>query len=612
MSSGPVQWLQVCGEGAFLGLLGGGVAAAWQLRLQEDLSHGTLWLAAERSLPLFLAGAMAGLLLSLGTGLLLSVGRKTGGSAARTLPMVAGGLALLFMVPFLLTLRTHILSLLPWTSGKAATAAIAAMVLTAAVLILLRVLDRVASGHPGPLAALRRAVAVGGLALLVVAGAVRASAVPLRTARAGNRPSVILVSLDTLRADRLGSMGYPRDTTPRLDELAAEGIVFEQAISPAPWTLPAHVSLLTSQLPNEHRVRRVEGHVRRNHLLLSECFRNAGYRTAAFTGGGYVSAGYGYNQGFEIYQDHNEGAEGGPEGIAQAALDWVRQVGDQPFFLFVHTYEPHGPYQQKEFVRPADRGRLTDEMIAGTVKSVADPSAAERRYISDLYDGDIANTDRVIGGLLLTLREEGLLDRTIVVVTSDHGEDLWDHDAVEIPRHGHTLYEEIVHVPLLMRAPSLVPAGIRLQTPVSLIDLAPTLLALAGLPPRASMHGQNMAAALEAGAEPEMRPLLSEAVRYGPPRYAWRQDALKVILTPAPATIDEFSSVIPKRVEIFDLAGDPLERDSLAATPPAGSRAAVTVLKGRADRNSEYESDETGPEQAEELKQQLRSLGYVD
>jgi len=612
MSSRPVQWLQVCGEGAFLGLLGGGVAAAWQLRLQEDLSHGTLWLAAERSLPLLLAGAMAGVLLSLGTGLLLSVGRKTGGPAARTLPMVAGGLALLFMVPFLMTLRTHILSLLPWTSGKAATAAIAAMVLTAAVLILLRVLDRVASGHPGPLAALRRAVAVGGLALLVVAGAVRASAAPLRTARAGSRPSVILVSLDTLRADRLGSMGYPRATTPRLDEIAAGGIVFEQAISPAPWTLPAHVSLLTSQLPNEHRVRRVEGHIRRHHLLLSECFRNAGYRTAAFTGGGYVSAGYGYNQGFEIYQDHNEGAEGGPEGIAQAALDWVRQVGDQPFFLFVHTYEPHGPYQQEEFVRPADRGRLTDEMIAGKVKSVADPTAAERRYISDLYDGDIANTDRVIGGLLLTLREEGLLDRTIVVVTSDHGEDLWDHDAVEIPRHGHTLYEEIVHVPLLMRAPSLVPAGIRLQTPVSLIDLAPTLLALAGLPPRASMRGQNMAAALEAGEEPEMRPLLSEAVRYGPPRYAWRQDALKVILTPAPATIDEFSWVIPKRVEIFDLAGDPLERDSLTATPPTGSRAAITVLKGRADRNSEYESDETGPEQAEELKQQLRSLGYVD
>ena len=605
-------WLHVLGEGALFGLFGGGLAAAWQAHLHEDLAHGTLWLAAERSLPLLLAGAMAGLFLSLGTGLLLSMRRRNRTSAPLSIPMVSGALSLLLTVPFLLVLRSEVMSLLPRTSGRLAYAAITAMVLTAAVLILLRVFDGVASRRFISLAALRSVMAAGGLTFLVFTGAAWAAFAPLQAVRASNHPSVILVSIDTLRADRLGSMGYPRATTPRLDELATEGIVFEQAISPAPWTLPAHVSLLTSQLPNEHRVRRVAGYIHPRHLLLSESFRDAGYRTAAFTGAGYVSGDYGYRQGFEIYEDHQEGIEGGPDGIVLAALEWVRQVGDEPFFLFVHTYEPHGPYLNRDFVHPSDRGRLTDEMIAGEVKSVSDPDEKERRYISDLYDGDIANTDRAIGGLLLALRDEGYLAQAIVAVTSDHGEDIWDHDAVDIPRHGHTLYEEIVHVPLQIRAPALIPAGIRLQTPVSLIDLAPTLLALAGLPPGSNMRGQNMASALRAGAEPEMRPLLSEAVRYGPPRYAWRENDLKVILTPDPAVVNSFSSVIPGRLEIFDLSTDRLERHSLVANPPAGTKEAFSILKSRAERNSEIESDVDGAQQAEELKQQLRSLGYVD
>jgi arylsulfatase A-like enzyme len=212
----------------------------------------------------------------------------------------------------------------------------------------------------------------------------------------------------------------------------------------------------------------------------------------------------------------------------------------------------------------------------------------------------------------MTLRDEGVLARAIVIVTSDHGEDLWDHDAVDIPRHGHTLYEEVVHVPLLMRAPGLIPAGIRVRTPISLIDLAPTLLGLAGLPPRRSMRGQNMADALRAGNEPEMRPLLSEAVRYGPPRYAWREDGLKVILTPDPAPIDEISSVVPDRLEIFDLAGDPLEQHTLAANPPAGSESAISILNGRAGLEPGNQSDADHQGQTEELKRQLRSLGYVD
>lgn len=608
----PSGWLQISGEGAFIGLLGGGVLAAWQSRLHQDLSHETLWLATDRSLHVLFAGAMMGLLSSVGTLLLFSAARREQPGSTRVISLVAGGLSLVLAVPFFQILRADILALLPWTSGKLAMAALTVMLLGTAILILFRALDGKAAGRRDPVTLVPRVMAVGGLTLLFITGAGWAGLAPLNAARAGGRPSVILISIDTLRADRVGFMGYPRATTPRLDEMAAQGMVFENAISPAPWTLPAHVSLLTSQLPNEHRVRRVESRVRPDLLMLSECFRDAGYRTGAFTGGGYVSSDYGYKQGFQIYQDHNEGAEGGPGGIAQAALEWVRKVGGQPFFLFVHTYEPHGPYLKRDFVQSADRGRLTDEMIAGTVKSVPDPSAGERRYISDLYDGDIANTDRAMGGLLMTLRDEGVLAHAIVVVTSDHGEDVWDHDAVNIPRHGHTLYEEIVHVPLLMRAPGLLPAGTRVKTPISLIDLAPTLLGLAGLPPRRSMRGQNMAGALRAGQEPEVRPILSEAVRYGPPRFAWRRDGLKVILTPDPAPIDKNSSVIPDRLEIFDLIEDPLEQNILTAEPPAGSKSAISTLQGRAGLEQDNPTEADDHEQSEELKRQLRSLGYVD
>jgi arylsulfatase A-like enzyme len=589
------------------------VPAAWEIRLHQDLAHGTLWLAAERAAPAILAGGVAGLLMAAGLERLLTALSRRLTTGQRAGRVASGILALLLALPAIFYLRSCVLSLLPWSSGRLTVAALTVMGLMAAVMVATRLLDRGRSPGNGPLAGFRRCLGFGGMALLAVA-AMAWLALPLAAGfRAQDRSSVILVSLDTLRADRLGSMGYPRPTTPILDQLAAEGTVMEKGISPAPWTLPAHVSLFTSQLPDEHRVRRVESRVRPYHLLLSESFREAGYRTAAFTGGGYVSGGYGFRQGFEVYDDHDEAAEGGPEGIAEAAVAWVRENGHRPFFLFLHTYEPHGPYTDTDFVDPADRGRLTEEMIAGKVSSVPDPTEAERRYISDLYDGDIAHTDRAMGGALATLKDEGFLDKAIVVVTSDHGEDFWDHDATDIPRHGHTLYEEIVHVPLFLRAPGIIPAGGRLATPVSLVDLGPTLLDLTGLPVPASMHGISFETDLRAGTEPAIHPVLSEAIRYGPRRFAWREGDLKVILTPEPAAVDEHSWIVPQPVEVFDLARDPRERINLSGMPPEGTDEAVGELTRRAAGLAAGEEPEPGGEElSDELREQLRSLGYID
>jgi arylsulfatase A-like enzyme len=418
-----------------------------------------------------------------------------------------------------------------------------------------------------------------------------------------------------MRADRMGVLGYPRPVTPHLDRLARGGVLFEQAIANAPWTLPSHVSIFTSILPFDHGVRHAGQSVPRGLSLLSEHFRESGYRTGAFTGGGYVSYGYRFDQGFEIYRDHNEREEGGPNRIAEEALRWVRSLDGEPFFLFVHTYEPHFPYTNSDFADPADAGRLhvnydPDEM------GIESLTEAERRYAVGLYDSDVANADRVIGGMLEALEGEGILDGAILVVLSDHGEDCWDHDARAMPRHGHTLYEELLRVPLFIRSPGAgITPGTRITTPVSLMDVAPTILDLAGLPPAREHRGRSLATLCLSGEEPSVLPIHAESTRYGPERFSLRNGRYKAIVTPFPERVPDGKAGVrtPPPVEMFDLASDPYERTpQIREEGPAASL--VPRLRERAaslpGREAGLPSEQVEP--SEELLEQLRSLGYVD
>jgi arylsulfatase A-like enzyme len=309
------------------------------------------------------------------------------------------------------------------------------------------------------------------------------------------RPNLILVSIDTLRADHLSCYGYERPTTPHLDALAAEGTLFRSSAAAATWTLPSTATLLTGLLPDQHRLHSLEDRLAPSVVTLAERLRGAGYRTAAFTDGGFVGPEWGFYQGFERY-DFTRGEAWEPKDaavIAERTAQWLEDNRFQPFFLFVHTYETHQPYTRREgfagpFLPPGYHGPLGDEVGAF---SLVEPgrSRADREWAEALYDGEIARADHYLGGLLAGLVRGPLGARTAVVVTSDHGEEFLEHGGVE---HGHgKVFDENVMVPLIVRPPGGA-AGREVATPVSGADVVPILLKLAGLPRPEGLVGRSL------------------------------------------------------------------------------------------------------------------------
>lgn len=612
------------GEGALAGVAAGTLIGLWSVRLSHDFAHGMPWLAAERTVPpaawlgLY---AMGGSLVLAGMAVLLRRQRPAGRRAAAV--AMAGCVTVAAIAVFMT--RNAIFPLAAGSSSPRLTlAVVAAVIICGLLLVAARLRDLFQDADENLPEFQRRTLHLAGLgACLLAAAWLALLAGPfINNLRAKGLPSVIVVSIDTLRADRMGVLGASPSLTPLLDELAREGTLFTQAQATAPWTLPSHTSLFTSMLPFDHHVRWSWMRIAPDHAMLAEHFRAAGYRTAAFTGGGYVAGHFGFNQGFEIYEDHDEIEEGGPEIIADHALRWVRQIGEQPYFLFVHTYEPHSPFLHAGPGSPATHpGRLAAGVTFTEVDAIHSGEMVltedERRHVINLYDGDVAHADRVIGGLLHTLRAEGRLDNTILIVLSDHGEDLWDHSDVRSPGHGHNLYQELIHVPLIVRAPGRVPGGHRLQTPVSLLDVAPTLLALAGLPPDPHHLGRSLETALLTATEPPQVPVLAESVEYGPDRFMRREGDLKVVLTPTPGILHNNVRLQVPPLEIFDLSSDPGEHHNLVVTAgedlAEAARTLVAELRERARLKLFGDKSPAGAEQdlPPELEEQLRSLGYI-
>jgi arylsulfatase A-like enzyme len=324
-----------------------------------------------------------------------------------------------------------------------------------------------------------------------------------------------------------------------------------------------------------------------------------------------VGSSFGFAQGFDTYEDHDEEKEGGPGLLLRRALEWVRGRGDAPFFLFVHTYQPHIPYRS-----PAGDGGGRVPFPFTVVH--AEESYAGRRILTEeergevraLYDADVRATDEAVGGFLQALRGDGVLDRAILVVFSDHGEDLWDRPASRAPGHGHALYQELLHVPLLVRAPGLVPAGGRLRSPVSLLDVAPTLLDLCRLPADPRHRGRSLGPVLRGGREFPPLPQVAEAVEYGPERFTLRDGALKVILAdPRVLHHDVRLPFLP--LEVYDLARDPAESDPRSGRSSPGLRRALALLQERQWRGEEGRPVERAGEMPADVREQLRSLGYV-
>jgi arylsulfatase A-like enzyme len=438
--------------------------------------------------------------------------------------------------------------------------------------------------------------------------------------------NAVLVVFDTLRADRLSSYGNPRPTSPVLDALAREGASFETVVSNAPWTLPAMVGLMTGEYPT---ARTYQAGLHRS--LVAE-LEAAGFATAAFTEGAFVSRRYGFELGFQEFREHEgsvpflldaprEAAQDPDRGI-EKTFGWARQwlaehAHERRFFLLVHSYEPHVPYRRRTFADGMPRGRLGPTFEAGAAievkRSEQVPDPTELAYIRALYDGGVAACDRALGDLLAELTRLGIAEQTLVVVTSDHGEDLGDRVPPRPGNHGHALYDEQLRVPLILRDPTRRFEVRRVSAQVRLVDVMPTVLDLLGLPAAAGREGRSLLPLLR-GDEEEPRLAWSEIPHHAlideGVRWAVRTGSHKLIVTP-PAQRGRGEA----RLELYDLETDAGERSNLAASDPQRRAELMQQLRGVSlalnSHGPAVYSEVSGPPDPQQ-RERLRSLGYVE
>jgi arylsulfatase A-like enzyme len=422
-------------------------------------------------------------------------------------------------------------------------------------------------------------------------------------------PSILIVLIDTLRADRLGCYGWKRAETPNMDRLAREGVRFADAIAAASWTLPSHASLFTSLYSSEHGVNARGDRLSGSATTLAEVLREHGYQTAAFVEGGFVHARSGFDQGFDTFDSSKQGALGRKRDVNATfapAMDWIARAG-RPFFVFLHTYQLHSPYDPPEEVRarlvrpydgPLPRRVHPPDYSWGKGAAVTIPKD-DLRYVRDLYDAELAYTDRAVGELLRFLDERGLARDTLVVLTSDHGEELGDHGHFG---HGFSLYQEQLRVPLLMRLSGRFDGGRVVEHAVHGIDLAPTLARLAGAAIPAAWSGEPIT--LEAPASPRLFFVPFATRQDGEPTMAMRSGSLKYIDYPAG---DRPMDELGEGPLLFDLSRDPAETRNLWKEDDSGRwiEPARSFLEQHGAR---FERERAAA--SSELDEQLDALGY--
>jgi arylsulfatase A-like enzyme len=433
----------------------------------------------------------------------------------------------------------------------------------------------------------------------------------------------LLIVLDTVRADHLSAYGYPRPTSPALERLAARGVLFEQAISNAPWTLPSVAALLAG----DASVRSFDAEQQRLQRSLVEEFVRAGFATVAFTEGGFVSRYFGLDRGFLEYVE-KEGAvqfsgEGQPargptggsiEKTFAAARAWLDRYGDAPFFVLIHTYEPHTPHTRHSFTEGLDRGRLGATFDSVDLRELQRggvmPTRAELRYLEALYDGGILESDRQVGALLAHLEQSGLAERTLVVVTSDHGEELGEHFPRHAGDHGHSLRDTLVRVPLILANPLERYPVERVAAQVRTVDVLPTMAALLDVALPEGLSGRDLTPLLRGQSTAE-RVAFGGFTHLGPNRAFVRAEGFKYIAT-TEGKAKRPMAERPPETQLYDLRADPAEQRNLAAKrPELRERLSEELRRQReaAGHGAPAPSLEGLPK---ELQERLESLGYVE
>jgi arylsulfatase A-like enzyme len=441
-------------------------------------------------------------------------------------------------------------------------------------------------------------------------------------------PNVIVILIDTLRADRLGAYGNSRGLSPFLDTLAARGTVFTHAYAPSPWTNPSVASLFTSRFQSQHGVVSFNSRLDASELTIAEVLQSHGYATGAFIANGVINESNGYAQGFGTFRSY--WLAPGPsdsnlqkkraEALApdvMAWLDGLPATPQGPLFLYLHYVEPHVPYSPPKPMldhffagrTSPDLGTLSASIFLG---NVFPPSAETLRDIEDVYDAEVLALDVALRDTFAALETRHVLDNAIVVVTADHGEEFREHGHMG---HGNSLYDEVIHVPLIVLVPDQI-THTEVREPVSLVDVAPTLLDLIGAAQPATFEGRSLRASLPGAAHwfwdrlaalwpgpVSARPVLSELIvpnaasRLTPHERAVVLEGRKLIVG------------IQGEREEYDLVHDPAETVHLEETT-AGARELAAALHEFETRLGASHPTQTTP-LSPELRERLKALGYA-
>lgn len=411
----------------------------------------------------------------------------------------------------------------------------------------------------------------------------------LSSAFAAQHSNVILITLDTTRADRMGFLGSTRKLTPNLDTLAGQGVVFVRAYSQVPLTTSSHATILSGTYPQYHNVFQPQLPLPASLPYAPEILRGAGYHTAAFVGSMMLQAdgggAPGFDRGFDVYdagfhnpapgEDRYTSLERRGDEVVSRALAWIKKQGDAPFFVWIHLFDPHAPYEA--------------------------PEPFGSQFKAAPYDGEIAYTDAVMGKLFDQLRASKLYEGSVIAVMADHGEALGEHGE---RGHGVFLYDQTIRVPLIFKLPGQAAAGKRIDTRVELVDVLPTVLEAVGVSVPKEVQGRSLMAEFGKGGkakEGEDRQAYSETDY---PRGSFGWSPLRSLRT------GKYLFVQAPRQELYDDTSDPGEDHNLAATSPAVAQTLggkLVAFREKTKSASITAASEISPDRAA----QLRALGYV-
>ena len=422
-----------------------------------------------------------------------------------------------------------------------------------------------------------------------------------------NRPrelrdlNVLLISIDALRPDHLGCYGYKRDTSPNIDRLAKEGVLFTQAITQAPYTAAAMAAIFTSTFPRKHNVNDVYEWLDQENITLAEILRDKKYKTKALSENFVISKKRGFEQGFDSYEFKDEPLEG-----LSDTIKWIESNKNSRFFLWIHIMAPHEPFIPPEpysklflndnLYEKKEQLNITNEIsgFGGIPKRVASQGITDISYYISQYDGEISFADSQVGTLINKLIDLGLQNKTLIILIADHGEDLGEHNYYFT--HGVTLYDAAIRIPLIMRLPGLIPQNIVINEQVRSIDIMPTILDILGIKINRKIEGHSL------------EPLILNKQKKKLALYAFSYTTNKLsIRTSEWKLIYDYNN---KKLELYNLKKDPGELINLVDVEKDKLQLLFKILEYYR-KNALPKTIKPKQSLDKETTEKLRSLGYL-